>query len=209
MEVFDRFLSLRKKLQKIIWYIFFVNSLGAKSKESSIKPGKKIPMKKPKQLSFFKNQSTSFGGSLLQGKRKTKRPLSTKQPLHLILKSEFAKGSFRFTAHRSTIENIFSKLCKRYGIKLHDLAVNFDHIHMVISFNSIHSYKGWVRHLTSKIVKEISRRTKVQLKNFFTHRPYSRIVAWGRDLKGVLEYLVLNKMEVFGLRPVRKKGVFL
>lgn len=161
-------------------------------------------MKRPKQLSFFKNQSNSFGGSLLAGKRKSKRPLSTKHPLHLILKSELAKGPLRFTAHRSTLEKVFSKLSKRYGIKIHDLAVNFDHIHTVISFRNISSYKSWIRHLTSEIVKEISLRTKLVLTNFFTHRPYTRVVAWGKDLCGVLEYLVLNKMEVFGLRPPKK-----
>lgn len=56
-------------------------------------------MKKPKQLSFVKSMN-AFGGSLLAGKRKEARPLSTKHPLHLILKSAIelalAKVSSKF-----------------------------------------------------------------------------------------------------------------
>lgn len=169
-------------------------------------------MKKPKQLSFFKNQSRAFGGSLLTGKRKARRPLSTKHPVHLILKSELAKGNLRFTAHRFVIERIFSKLSRRYGIKVYDIAVNFDHIHTVISFKSINSYKSWIRHLTSEIVRTLSQRAQNQLKEFFTHRPYTRIISWGKDFKGVLDYLILNKMEIFGLRPTKiipRKPVFI
>ena len=41
-------------------------------------------------FSFIKDYRKEFGGSLLEGKRKTKRPLSTKHPLHLILKSSYS-----------------------------------------------------------------------------------------------------------------------
>ena len=47
-----------------------------------------------KQINFgFITQARfSFGGSLLEGKRKTARPLSTKKPIHLILKSSGSKS---------------------------------------------------------------------------------------------------------------------
>lgn len=158
-------------------------------------------MKIIKQYSFFKNQSASFGGSLLFGKRKEKRPLSTKKPMHLILKSEKASAQLSFVNHRRIIENIFYKLSTRYGVKVAKLAVNFNHIHVVIHFKSIHSYKSWIRHLTAEMVREISRRTQSLLKGFFTHRPFTRILEWGKDYRNALDYLDLNLMEVVGMRP--------
>ena len=42
---------------------------------------------------FIQGYKKEFGGSLPVGKRKSKRPLSTKHPIHLILKSS-QKGLF-------------------------------------------------------------------------------------------------------------------
>ncbi len=57
------------------------------------------------QLNFFR--PTSFkkehGGSISTGKRKNRRPLSTKAPIHLVLKSELAIGQRALTKHRQLI----------------------------------------------------------------------------------------------------------
>jgi len=39
----------------------------------------------------------------------------------------------------------------------------------------------------------------LQLIKIFTLRPFTRILKWGRDLKGVFNYLKINQMESFGL----------
>lgn len=160
-------------------------------------------MKKPAQLSFFKF-SPDFGGSLLNGKRKEARPLSTKHPLHLILKSEKARGTCSFINHRFAIELALAKAAAQFKVKIYDKAVSNDHIHMVIFFKSKETYKGFVRVLSAQIVRIIAEKTKMPLKNFFTQRPYTKILSWGRQFKTALEYQVLNQMEYFGLRPKKK-----
>lgn len=161
-------------------------------------------MKKQKQLSFIKSVPKEFGGSLLFGKRKAKRPLSTQAPIHLVLKTEKAKGKLAFVSHKSQIEKAISIVSKKYGIKVYEKAINFNHIHMVLRLKTLNSYNSWIRVLTSEIVKILSKRTKENLKEFFTHRPYTKIIAWGRQFKRVLDYQILNQLEVVGLRPIKK-----
>lgn len=40
-----------------------------------------------KQLSFLEEPKKEHGGSLVKGKRKSARTISTQQPIHLVLKS--------------------------------------------------------------------------------------------------------------------------
>ncbi len=58
-------------------------------------------MKKTKQFTLFPNQTKKiFGGALLYKKRKSKRPLSKKDSIQLVLRSEWAMGSDSFLAKR-------------------------------------------------------------------------------------------------------------
>ena len=40
---------------------------------------------------------------------------------------------------------------------------------------------------------------------FWDARPFTRIVAWGRDYLGVRKYLALSVLEAVGFLPLRKK----
>jgi len=168
--------------------------------------GEKIAQLNPsRQLCFLPKQSMQFGGSLSKGKRKSKRPVTTKNPIHFVLKSEKAKRNLSFVNHKSSLEKIIAQVCKVHHIKLYEMAINFDHIHLVIRLPNVSAYAGWIKALTSLIVQTIARRAKQAIKNFFTLRPYSRIITWGRQFKRVLEYQILNQMEIFGLRPGKQK----
>ncbi len=154
---------------------------------------------------FFKKRiPKTFGGQALQGKRKSKRPLSVKSAIHLVIKSEKAKGALSFVSHQSVLGKAISAISKKWNITVYDKAVNFDHVHFVIKIKSELDYRSWIRELTSEIVRLISVRTGSKLTQFFSLRPWTRILHWGRDFKNVRNYLVLNQMEVVGLRPTKK-----
>ncbi len=72
--------------------------------------------RKPQQqaFDFFKKQIVkTFGGQLLQNKRKSKRPLSVNAPIHLVIKSEKAKGDLSFVNHQSVIVRAISTISRR------------------------------------------------------------------------------------------------
>lgn len=150
--------------------------------------------------SSLKSKSAEFGGSLLTGKRKAKRVLSYKQPMHFVLKSEKAKGSYSFVRYQRQIVRLLAEISEFYGVKLYKQAVNLNHLHLVVKLSDEVNYKRWIRHLSSAIVEMISSYTKTKLTEFFTLRPYSRIITWGRQLKSVLHYLNKNKIEALGFR---------
>jgi REP element-mobilizing transposase RayT len=185
-----------------------------------------------KQLSLIpKNQlgpigtkagAKAFGGDLQIGKRKVARPLATNRPIHLVLKSTKAKGSLCFLNHQSHLDRTIKHLSKKWGVSIRKTAWLGNHVHLIIQIGSRFQYQGWIRELTASIVRILFTRTGFpragiggskndqiesaggeKLKSFFDHRPFTRVVDWGKDYKNMVEYIVLNQMEVFGLRKYK------
>ena len=178
---------------------------------------KSIIRKKPKQAEFsflkqFRKQSQKyakgFGGELLLGKRKEKRPLSDKKPMHLILRSDSVKV---FTPTNKSLKNLIYRTAEKYSIKIYELALNHTHIHLVVKLKNNDSYNTFIRELTSKMANAIRRFFKsicgaqsrqkancVDLKTILSHRPFSRILDWGRDFQNCIDYVILNINESMG-----------
>ncbi len=126
--------------------------------------------KKPQQQAFEfckKQIAKTFGGQLLQNKRKSKRPLSVKAPIHLVIKSEKAKGNLSFVNHQSIIIRVISIISKKWNVTIYDKVVNFNHIHFIIRIKSEADYRSWIREFTSEIVRLISIKTGAKLTQFF------------------------------------------
>src|SRR5690606_18911123 len=97
---------------------------------------KRKERRKMKQLCLLKNEQTipaAFGGNLAIDYKRQRRPLSTKNPTHLVLK---AKSSFRLLRSKSEINKILFKQAKTFGIKIYSLSVQKDHIHLNIKIFS-------------------------------------------------------------------------
>jgi len=155
-----------------------------------------------KQISFgfLENRKKEFGGSLLLGKRKSKRPLSTRHPLHLVLKS-VEKGLF--SPGNRSLEALIQKTAHEFNIQLYEKALNWSHIHLLIRIRSREDYVKFIRALTSRITERI-RKSRPQIETIFALRPFTRILSWGRDFKQALHYLIQNQMEARGLIKRKK-----
>ena len=145
---------------------------------------------KQMKFSFFNNDyKKGFGGSLLVGKRKEKRPLTTKSPIHLILKSDL-KSIFKPTD--KNLENILRRTAEEFNVKLYDLAINWSHIHFLIKIKDKKDYVKFIRALTARLALKFG-------KKLFTLRPFTRILSWGRDFRNVLNYVLKNQRQAQGL----------
>lgn len=154
-------------------------------------------------FNFIKDYKKEFGGSLLEGKRKAQRPLATKNPIHLILKSCVKSV---FSPHNKSLESLIRNQAKKFGVKVYDMAINWSHIHMVIKIECREDYIKFIRSLTAILAQKI-RQARPHLKEIFTLRPYTRILEWGKDFKNALSYQILNQMEAWGLIKRDKKKV--
>jgi putative transposase len=144
---------------------------------------------KQKQLELFNlKQELAFGGELLIGKRKSKRPLSTKNPIHLVLRAD--KPLLK--KNERAVADIWKRFAKKFGIKTYDSSINSNHMHAVIRIHSQAQYNRFIQALAGTIVARIGIKWLV--------RPFTRIVAgWGKAFKKAKSYVELNWLESWGL----------
>jgi REP element-mobilizing transposase RayT len=150
-----------------------------------------------KEKCFFKNKNEThpFGGSLLVRKRKSKRPLSTRKPIHLVFR---ANSSRYFSPRDLHLKRIIHSAAERYKIKISSFAINWNHFHFLIKMESRESYNKFVRYLAAEIVRHLSNKYKKSLEGLFVLRPFTRIVSWGKDFQNVCKYILANVGESFG-----------
>lgn len=170
--------------------------------------------RKSKQLSLIPDQTQnrlkSFGGELNKGKRKTARPISIKKSMHVVIKSSKAVGRLSFLNHQRQLDQSLRIISKKWGVVVRKTAWVRNHVHLILQIGSRSQYQGWVREMTSAMVHVLKTRIQDhsdllhQLTRFFDHRPFTRVIEWGRDLENAIDYLALNQMEVVGLRPAKK-----
>lgn len=185
---------------------------------------------RPEQLHLLPKDVRFFGGSLLHGKRRGRRPLSTKEPIHLVMRSSWAKGPNAFTQPRNkkVIEALCRTLAKKYGVRIYQRAIVSNHLHFVLRIHNRDTYKSFVRVLTGKIASHIMRgnsfsdflghvegegfsksRAKLEIQGkgqrFWQFRPFSRVMTWGRDFRVACRYVIQNTLEAFGFIPYRSR----
>jgi hypothetical protein len=162
----------------------------------------------------FKRQ-LSFGGSLLKfSHAKVARPLSSKQALHIVLRSEWVQreGSTRsFLKHERVIRNTLLKQGRRHGVKVYRVANAGNHLHLLVRFTKRRGLQNFLRGSCGLIARKVmgtergrAQRTSAdksaqpKKQSFWSQRPFTRIVSWGRDFDSVLSYVKLNSLEALG-----------
>ncbi|HEY8272857.1 MAG TPA: transposase [Pseudobdellovibrionaceae bacterium] len=179
------------------------------SKKSSPPKNKKTKLKnKAQQLCFFnKKIPRNFGGLLLKGNAKRSRPLSIKEPLHLVLKSTQAIGSrsMLHSTHAKKIDKIIRHHAKQCRIRLYHLVNVGNHLHLVIKLDDRKLYSKFIRAITGLIARQVLKAERGpakeknnlnienQKKCFWLARPFTRLIAWGRDYNFITGYMKKNK----------------
>lgn len=147
-----------------------------------------------KQLSFFKSKHPLFYGGALVGKRKARRPLCSKRPLHIVLKAR----KRNLYAQKIFLEMEMERHAKQYSLKIYSRAVNADHIHLLVKISNRENYKSFIRALTGYLAKAMG-------KGIWSLLPFTRVLSWGCDFHSALQYLRKNREEVCGMRPYEKR----
>ena len=154
--------------------------------------------------------SDKFGGDARTSRRSRGfRPLNSKDHVHVVIKSLKAVGrqSFRHPLKHGLILKRLHELSKRWGVVIHQQAVEKNHVHLLIKITSRHTYVRWIRALTSAWSAILCEGVK---KGFWPYRPFTRVV---RGLKGLIiakNYVKLNEQEALGeipYKPLRTRGL--
>lgn len=152
-----------------------------------------------KQMDWFKREKEAYGGDLLT-KRKERarpRPLSTKDSMHIVLRSTLATGNWSFRKRPQLIERLIYKYAKKYGVKVYEFANVGNHIHMHVKLGNRFTYAAFIRALTGAIALAVTGANKFKklARRFWDRRPYTRIVKSRRAVLNLRDYMEINELE--------------
>lgn len=144
-----------------------------------------------------------YGGEHAIGKRKGPRPLSLSCSHHVVLRAEDGVASFLRKERRDFVLAEIKKWALHFGVKVYARSVNSNHIHLVLYGKSTSALHGFLRVCPGQIAQKF----KVGGKKFWKHLAFTRVIAWGRAFKVVIEYVERNTLEAAGLIPYQdRKG---
>jgi REP element-mobilizing transposase RayT len=177
------------------------------------KENKKRNMNREKQLLFDKlslKNETAFGGTLLKKSHaKLPRPVSTRNAMHLVLRSGICRGRLSLLDYRNSrlVDRVIKSQSKKHGVKVYSVAKAYNHIHMVILPLRRQSYVRFTKSITGLIARNLlgAERGNATHRQFWDQRPWTRIVSWGREYRGILKYLEQNTLEAFGFIPYQPR----
>lgn len=144
----------------------------------------------------FAKPGDSFGGALLKGNPKRKRPLESKLPIHLTLRA--TKSTLRTPKTQILVAELVYGTAKKYGVTIYQFANVGNHLHVLIKISRVGRWSAFIRELTGRIAQVVS--TAVGLSGaFWLYRPHTRIVrGWNRAYKTAKLYVHLNWLQAEG-----------
>jgi REP element-mobilizing transposase RayT len=156
--------------------------------------------------SLFKDTPKHFGGSYLKNSNpRTARPISTKNAMHVVLRSFIAKDELSLSHYkrRAKIEDTIRKQAELFNIKIYQMAINSNHIHLLIKLYTRESFSKFIKAvsgLIARITLRVERGKALGLK-FWNNRPFSRIVEWSKGYFAAKEYVIRNDLESYDIIP--------
>ena len=135
-----------------------------------------------RQPSLFPEEKrfTEHGGEIRKGKRKTRRPIATKAPMHLVLKSTRAKGPLSLLQKKTArfLVSLLSILSAKYDVRIYSQANSGNHLHLVVCAKTRLGLQYFLKVLTSKIALEVTGAIKGRaFGKFWDYTAYSRIAS--------------------------------
>ena len=159
---------------------------------------------------FEKLKIKDFGGALIKGNPREARPVSTKRPMHLVMRSTLARGerSFLRPARAKQIKDLVQRTSQRHGVKVYRFANSGNHLHLVIKPVSKRAFQTYIRAISGLIARITLGAEKGKAKGlkFWDARPFTRIVEWGQDYQNVCNYVLQNTVEAIGFIAYQPRG---
>lgn len=147
------------------------------------------------------------------------------KPLHLVLKcNRTHTKSLRLPQHFAICTHVIQKYGKRFFVKIEQMTVQADHIHLIIRISQRSQSHNFLRVVAGQIAQRLQQMglAKVSLKHipdpalpkykkqhqrtrFWKWRPYTRMVIGYKAWRGLQNYLQLNELEAGAKIPSQRK----
>lgn len=108
------------------------------------------------------------------------------------------------------IEKTIDKAKKKFNVQVYEMAVVYNHIHLLIKGSSRIELQNFFRVVAGHIAQEILRKHPLEAQPgqenvFWMSRLYSRVVTWGNEYFSVRKYVIQNTLEAMGLIPYQER----
>jgi hypothetical protein len=141
---------------------------------------------------------TQHGGASTKGRRKLERPLSKKRPLHLVLKSDKAKGQLSFLAvkNRTWVQQLLYSKAKRFGVKISDYANVGNHLHLKVRIGNRHAFQQFLKSVTTLIARHVTgARRGRPFGRFWQGLAFTRVLTSRLEELNLKGYIEANRVE--------------
>lgn len=153
-----------------------------------------------KQLSFFGAPAKSHGGPLRTGKRKSARPIATRRPMHVIVRSQRARGKWCFLRSGRAVETALSRTAKRFHVRIYRFQNVGNHLHLAVQVSRREDFQNFLRVFLQAVAFSVAGARKGNpIGRFWDGLACSRVVEWGRDWRNLMNYFEKNRFEALGM----------
>lgn len=151
---------------------------------------------------------TTHGGTKTMGRRKEVRPLSPKKWIHLVLKSDKAKGNYSFLSikNKMMIEELVYEKALKFGVRIADFANVGNHLHMKIKIHDRKSFQKFLKAITCLIARKITRAARgKKFGRFWQGLAFTRVLTSSREELNLRGYIRANTIEATHSYHAREK----
>ncbi len=144
------------------------------------------------------------------GKRTTRasrqyRPVATKEAMHLVLRSDRARGAKSLLKYDGVVRAVIAKIASRNGVRIYRIVNAGNHLHITLKLSKQFLWHGFISGVTGGIARAVGFKRDSAKQGFWNSRPFTRLISWGQDYNVVKDYHVLNQLEADGVVPPRSQ----
>ena len=171
-------------------------------------------------------------GGILRNSRKGRgtRPLSGKEPLHLVFKAnkDCLRGGLRTYRRYFLIQKIVDRYAQKFFVKIEQISIQNDHVHLLLRASHRTDYQSFFRVVTGQIAQQFqkngllnfamdlnqkkkvtdtpvdTKETQKKSKKLWRYRPFTRVIRGWKAYRTAVSYVRLNEQEALGNIPYRK-----
>lgn len=149
---------------------------------------------------------TEHGGDKCKGKRKLARPVTTKRPMHVVLRSSEARGQHSMLSPKFTKrieERLYADAAKNQ-VKVRGYVNVGNHLHLIVQPRTKAGFQRFLRTFSGVVARIVTGARRGQAhghgagRAFWDALAYSRVVEWGKAYASLHQYLRLNSAEAAG-----------
>ncbi len=150
------------------------------------------------------------GGSLRNSaKGRGARPLSTKDPIHLVFKVNkvAVKMGLRHARSFALMNRVLKRYSAKFFVKVEQFSIQIDHVHLLVRGGRRAQLQSFMRVVAGQFAQQLTDTPNTQNEGpkVWKYRPFSRVIKGYKAYQTVRDYIQLNECEVNGRRYAKNR----